>query len=552
MRKLPLYENQKFIHFESTNLVNFNLNSHGGKTRQRLCPCPQARHSTMKNTFALVCAFVLLISSTSFGQSTVDYRLLSNYIDKAVTDFEVPGLAIAIVKDGEVVFSKGFGDRNEKTKQPVDPQSLFGIASISKAFTVASIGMLVEEGKLNWDDKVIQHLPYFQMSDPYITQHMTVRDLLCHRSGLTTFDGDLLWYGSNYTRKEIVQRIQYRPVEHEFRAKFGYQNIMFITAGELIQAVSGQSWDDFVASRIFQPLGMSHSKTSINQFADDENVAFPHLKGAPMGFLNYDNSSSTAAINSDVTDMSKWLNMWLNNGIVDGDTLLSASSIKTILSMHTPLSVGKFDAKNSTQFKGYGLGWFLMDYHGKKVAHHGGGLPGYISKIAMVPEENLGVIILTNDMSSLPTALMYKVIDAHMGYEDRDWAQEFLGFKRNGIKREKAAEKKRIDARIQGTSATHAPAKYTGTYHDAMYGPAEVSEKNGKLHLSLLPSKNLFSGEMTHWHNDTYKVVFNDPFLPFALITFETNADKEVSSFKIDLPNPDFHFYKLDFRKKGQ
>ncbi len=319
-----------------------------------------------------------------YGKQFTD---LDQYIANAVKDYGIAGLSISIVKDQNVVFQNTYGTKDRRTDAPLDVKSLFGIASLSKAFTSASIGMLVDEGKLKWTDKVVDILPYFKLYDDYATKNFTVEDLLAHHSGYNTFDGDLLWYGTDYTREEIIKRFSNLPNKMSFREGYGYNNIMFIVAGEVVAKVSGMSWDDFIKTRFFAPLNMVSSTTSTSVFDKSSDVAIPHVKGKADAFLNYDNSGGAAALNSNVVDMSNWLKMWTNNGIFNGDTLLKAKTVHHILSLQTPQNVSSFDASNSTHFKGYGLGWFLFDYHGKKVAHHGGGLPALFLKSPSFPKK---------------------------------------------------------------------------------------------------------------------------------------------------------------------
>ena len=474
---------------------------------------------------------------------------LDKYLDEAREKSGIPGMAVGIVKDGKVVLLKGYGVRDVETSAAVDEQTLFAIASITKAFTVAGIGMLQEEGKLAWEDKVTAHVPYFRLHDEYVTSLMTIEDLTCHRSGLATFDGDVLWYGTDYSRREIVERIRELPLSKTFRTDFGYQNIMFITAGQAITEVSGSSWDDFMRQRIFDPLGMNSTVTSITKFTPETNLAYPHLKGKKIDLLNYDNSGATAALNSNVADMTKWISFWLNNGIAGNDTLLSADNRRRIFTPHTVLPASAHEEANGIHLKGYGMGWYLMDYKGVKVAHHGGGLPGYISKIALVPEQNLGMIILTNDMSYLPSALMYKIIDHFAERSDKDWAGEYHGYYTGNEKRLEKREEERLAERKKNTHPSHTLDAYTGKFEDKMYGRATVKLENDKLQLTLEPTSELFSGQLLHWHYDTFEVTLNDPYLPPGLVTFYADEKGDITGFKIHLPNPDFNFYNLDFKR---
>jgi len=499
----------------------------------------------MKKTL-VICLSVLWSIQLVAQPNPEEFR---TYLQSCYEKFDLPAMSVSVVKDGLIVLNANFGEKSEKSKTGTpDENTLYGIASLSKAFTSASIGMLVDEGKLKWDDKVIDHLPWFSLHDPYVTANMTVEDLLCHRSGLITFDGDLLWYGSTYSRKDAIKRLSARQLTHGFREEFGYQNLMFMTAGEVIESASGMTWDAFVESRILKPLGMVRTASSFQQFSTDMNVAKPHLKGKEIFMLSYDNSGATAALNSSTADMSKWIDFWLDGGIVKGDTLLSEQTIKKLWSLHTPLGVSSFDERNGTHFKGYGLGWFLMDYDGKKVIHHGGGLPGYISKLALVPEDNLGIITLTNDMSSVPNFLMYAAIDWANGKDYTKWRDMFYEYKEGGEKREREQEEERLETRKEEPMMLPL-TDYLGIYEDAMYGKAEVSMGESGLIMSLLPAKELFTGKMEPWNDHAFKFDVNDPFLPFGVASFDVKEDI-VKGFTIELPNYDFHFDKLNFVKQ--
>lgn len=487
-----------------------------------------------------------------FGQVQLQaqHEAFDQYVASAVEDFELAGAAISVVNADSVLFEKAYGYANLTTKEPVELESVFAIASISKAFTAACIGILVDQGKLSWDDRVQQHLPYFRLSDEYVASQMTVEDLLSHRSGFKTFDGDLLWYMSDYKPKEIIERFSKYELSYDHRTQYGYQNIMFIAAGLVVEEVSGLSLEAFMKKYIFQPLDMQQTYTSVDDYTTKTKVAMPHVKGKLDDLRNYDNSAGAALISSNVKDISKWIMMWLNEGVSGSDTILSAASYKKLLQMHTPIPTSAFDQQTGVEFKGYALGWFLMDYQGHKVAHHGGGLPGYISKIFLVPSEKIGGIILTNGETSLPTALMLNSIDEFENKTEKpDWAGTILSYTKAYEKRKAEQKEARTEKRNKKLKPNLNQESLLGSYEDDYYGKAEVSLKEGKLHLSLLPAKAYFSSTMEHWQQNTYRIKFKDEFLPEGFVTFHANADGEVVNFTIDLPNPDFHFYNLDFKK---
>jgi len=505
---------------------------------------------TQNHFYTVILAFVLLSSVPVIAQQQEkDYKALEKYIEKAVDDFEIPGIAIGIIKNNEVVFLKGFGYRNTDTKKKVDENTVFGIASCSKAFTAASVAILVDEGKLKWDDKVIDHYPSFQMYDPYITSEMTIRDLLCHRSGLETFDGDLIWYGSNRSREEVVSRIKYRKNENSFRSKFGYSNVMYITATEVVKAVTGHSWDAFINEKIFQPLGMTSTNTTNSTFDKGMNIAWPHIDGKPVDFINYDNTGGAAAMNTSASDLLKWVQLMLDKGVLNDTLIFSKKQYYTLVSPQTILPSGAAEKIGGTHFSSYGLGWFLKDVEGMKVIQHGGGLPGFHSKVVFVPEDSLGYVILANQISGVVGALDRKILDFFLTDSDKDWAQLYLDYEKKQAVKKEMADSILDASRIKDSKPSLQQEAYTGIYEDKMYGQAEVEIKDGKLFVTLLPTAELFHSKMEHWHFDTFKIEFNDPFLPPGFVTFNIDSKGNTTGFTIDLKNPDFHFYKLDFEK---
>lgn len=500
----------------------------------------------LRNSSLLIFLFCFL---SSMGQQAVSFDSLDTYIQKAVNDFEVPGFAVGVVKDGEVVFAKAYGRLNAHEETPVNEHSVFGIASCSKAFTAACMAILVDEGKLAWDDKVIDHYPGFKLYDPFITRELTIRDLLSHRAGYQTFDGDLLWYGSDYSREEVIQRFAARQQSYSMRSQFGYSNIMFIAAGQVILNVTGRSWDDFVKEKIFDPLGMQHSSTTNRGFEGTQNVAYPHVNGKALSFENYDNSGPAASINTSVSDLLLWVQLMLNKGQLGDRAIFSSTQYYQLVSPHTIINAGKAETIHQTHFSNYGMGWFMYDYQGRKIIHHGGGLPGFHSKVVFIPEEQLGFVILSNQLSGLVPAIERQLRDVLLGVEGKDWASLILeNVEKNKLSDQEEKEAKAA-SRITGTTPSLTLEKYVGTYEDSMYGKAQIQLIDGQLSLTLLPARELFTATMNHWHYDTFQFQFNDPFLPEGWLSFVLDGNAEPDYFTIDLPNPDFHFFKLKFEK---
>lgn len=504
----------------------------------------------MKSLFKILLPLsILLISTFGYSQLREDYKQLDKYIETAVSNFEIPGLAVGIVKNGEIVLAKGYGYANTTTKTKVNEQTIFGIASCSKAFTAACVAILVDEGKLHWDDHVVDILPHFQLFDPYITNELTVQDLLCHRSGYETFDGDLLWYGTDYTREEVVNKFRYRENPYSFREKFGYSNLMFIIAGEVIVEVSGKSWDEFIAEKIFSPLEMCSTSTTNSAFNSKMNIAWPHLNGNAMEFINYDNSGPAASINSSITDLLSWVQLMLNKGAVNDTSIFTESQYYKMVSSQTLLNAGRAEKIDGRHFSSYGLGWFLYDSQGMKVIHHGGGLPGFHSKVVFVPEDSLGYVILANELGGLVGAIENKILDYHIGDAEKDWAQLYLDYVNKGKEREEARIAKLDSSRIEGTTPSLDLLSYLGIYADEMYGEALVEMNDGQLYMELVPAADLLSSTMKHWHYDTFSIDFKDPFLPKGLMSFHLNEYGIADYFTIDVYSPDFHFQKLKFER---
>jgi CubicO group peptidase (beta-lactamase class C family) len=504
--------------------------------------------------FLLMCATPLLAQT-----QTTEARLkeIDEYAAKARSDWKVPGFAVAIVKDDKVIFAKGYGVRKLGEQTPVDESTLFAIASNSKAFTSAALAILVDEGKLKWDDPVTKYLPGFQLYDPYVTRELTIRDLLSHRSGLVTFGGDLLWYESNYPRSEILRRIRYLRPTHSFRSRFGYQNILYLAAGEIIPAVTGKSWDEFMRERFFTPLAMKTSNTSIKAFKSTDNVATPHNefegKVRVIRYGNVDGIGAAGAINSSVREMAEWLRLQLGRGTYDGKRIFSAATSREMWTPHTVLPFSEASEKfNPTQhFNLYGLGWSLNDYHGRRVVAHGGGLDGMTSRVAMIPEENLGLVILTNSETPLSTLISNKIFDIFLGVPARDWNADYLS-RAKTAKEAEAVEAKKVEAsRVADTKPSLALQAYAGTYSGVMYGDANVTFENGKLVLKLAPSSN-FVGDLEHWHYDTFRVRWREtvvyPF-PRGFVNFTLTNEGKVDEMKIDVPNPDFDFKELELKR---
>lgn len=471
--------------------------------------------------------------------------------------WEVPGLAVAIVKDGKVILSKGYGVRELGKPDPVDGDTLFAIASNTKAFTAAGLAILAEEKKLNWKDPVQNHLPYFQLYDPWVSAEMRIDDLVCHRSGLGTFSGDLLWWGTPWSPEEVIRRTKHLKPEGSFRAHYGYSNLMFLAAGEVIAKASGSSWSDFIKSRILQPLDMQRTVTSITVLPTTENVATPHKSELdsvhPIPWYNWDTMAAAGGIISSSNDMAKWLRVQLDRGrIDDSNRLFSESSSHLMWSPHTviPVSAAARQRIPSTHFRSYGLGWVLHDYKGRMVVSHGGGYDGMYSHVALVPDENLGIVVLTNSMTGISTPIANHIIDDYLGGESRDWSSEGLERDKSGRKDFYDRIQKTIARKAENTKPSALPDAYAGTYTGKLYGDADVTVENDRLVLSLKANPDLVA-DLEHLHYDTFVIHWRKKFAWFAEGTaqFIMDANGKFQEIRLDVPNDDLWFYELELKR---
>ncbi len=440
----------------------------------------------------------------------------------------------------------------------VDKDTLFAIASNSKSFTTASLAVLIDEKKIGgWDDKVSKYLPEFELYDPYVTSELTIRDLVSHRVGLDTFSGDLLWYETTYSSDEVIKRLKHLKPTRGFRTGFGYQNLMFITAGRIVEKVSGKTWSEFVTERFLKPLKMNRTTTSVKDIKD--NAAFPHNESGGNGLRvlhrgNVDGAAAAAGLNSSVADVANWLRMQLNNGKFEGKQIVSEQNI---WEMHQPavilpISRGSSEFVPSRHFNTFGLGWNVWDYQGRKIVSHSGGLDGMISRTAMMPEENLGLVVLTNSEQSVSTILQYKIFDVFTNAKERDWSADYRVFADRSITREKAEQQKLEDSRIKNTKPSIALEDYAGTFTGELYGDATVSNEDGKLVLRLKPAPN-FVADLEHWHLNTFQIKWRPTVaynFPTGFVTFSIDKTGIANEFEIDQPNNDFWFYELEFERK--
>lgn len=477
---------------------------------------------------------------------------LDAQVVRALREFQVPGLAIAVVKDGRVVVERGWGVRALGEPAPVTEHTLFQIASNSKAFTTGALAMLVDEGKLAWDDRVIDRLPWFRLSDPYVTRELTVRDLLTHRSGLGLGAGDLLWYRSSYGPRDVMERIRTLPLTTSFRSVFAYDNVLYGVAGEVIAAVSGQRWEDFVRERMFVPLEMGESVALAARIPAGGDVAAPHSRF--QGSLRVvrrdtmDNNAPAGAIVSSVHDLARWMTAQLDSGRIGGTErrLWTARRAREMWAGVTVLPTGGAPEGLEAfipDFNLYGLGWILRDYRGYKLATHTGGLAGMTSRTLLVPELKLGIVILTNAEAPVYTALPWWILDRYLGAPETDWVEGFAADARADEEYARDVEAEAAAGRVAGTRPSLAPAGYAGAYDDPMYGAASIAQEGGGLVLRFGRSPG-FVADLEHWHYDTFVARWRDRTIPDAYVTFALTPQGRVGRFTMGAVSPlaDFSF----------
>ncbi|MEO6686720.1 MAG: serine hydrolase [Dyadobacter sp.] len=490
-------------------------------------------------------------------------KQIDELVEKTLTAFDVPGIAVAVVKDGKVIHSKGYGVRSLKTREKVDENTLFGIASNSKAFTAASLGILMDEGKLKWDDKVIDYIPEFRMYNAYVTEEFTIRDLLTHRSGLGLGAGDLMFWpdSSDFTMKDIIYNLRYLKPVSGFRTKYDYDNLLYMVAGEVIERVSGKSYEEFVEERIMKPLQMTNSAGTWVRVKDKSNAIDAHapvngkVQVIPRDVFRFGNSAG--GINSSVADMSKWIIMQMNGGEYGaGKQLFSKNAHREMWSPQTIIPANATPPYN-THFSAYGLGWFLSDVKGYKQITHTGGLAGMVTQVTLLPELQLGIIVFTNQqVGAAFNAISSTIKDSYLGIPATDRVEIYSKRVKagkmeadsitNSIWVAIATEQKKNTVNVNFKS-------FAGTYHDSWFGDVVLGEKNGKFRFDARRAPKL-SGDVLFYKNNTFIVKWDRrSFDADAFLYFQTDKDGKPSSIKMEAISPltdfSFDFQDLDLQR---
>jgi CubicO group peptidase (beta-lactamase class C family) len=472
-------------------------------------------------------------SGAAQARSAADpIRDLDAYTAKAVADWKVPGLAIAVVKDGQIVFAKGYGVREAGKPAPVDTQTLFAIGSTTKAMTSASLGMLVDEGKLRWDDRVTKILPSFQLADPYVSRELTVRDLLTHRAGLG--NADVLWYRADNSPEEVIRRVRFADPAYSLRSSFIYQNIMYAVAGQVVATASGMPWEQFVRTRIFRPIGMPNAVPLLDSARRRTNVASPHYRIRDtirvVSNASVDAVAPAGAVWASVADMARWTRFVLDSARIAGRRLLKPETYAEWLKPQTMVTPAEFYPTarlTKPHWTTYAFGWFQEDYSGRMVDFHTGSIDGMVAIIGLIPEERLGVYVLANlDHAEVRHALMYRVFDAYLGNPPRDWSADLLKLYGGIRAAADSADRRAEDRRIPNTHPSLSLDQYAGTYADSLVGDVIVTLENGKLRLR---ASSTHAGTLDHWEYDTFRLRWDNVWEGTEYATFTIGRDGSPS-----------------------
>lgn len=500
--------------------------------------------------------FVLFFITTSTPAQTIVPADVDAYVTKVMRDLNVPGAVVAIVKDDRVVYARAFGVKELGKPEPVTTDTKFAIGSISKSFTTTILGILVDEKKIQWDDHVSKYLPAYTMWDPWVTREQTVRDLLIHRAGLRPISGGTVWYGSDYSREEVLRRARYLEPVSSFRSVFSYQNVSFLAAGEVAHVAAGKTWDDQVRERIFAPLGMSHSTTGLPDLAS--NVSSPHaeidgvLRTVPH--RDYDNIAPAGSIYASVLDMAEYMRFHLNRGVVGDKRIYSEAvarelfSPQSLVSVPIPAPLPEL-AAFEPMFSAYGFGWFIRDVHGAKTIEHSGGVDGFSAQVKMIPARRAAIIVLCNYEGPFTGVVDRHLADVLLGAPQFDWLAFVQKRVADRTKNRKDAEAKRLAERKASEKPSLPLASYAGTYRDQLYGDLTITLENAKLVLRFSHTPS-FTADLEPWHYDTFRTHWRDPVITKGFVTFPLTARGEIDALVFDQPNLlDADFRELDFHR---
>jgi len=455
---------------------------------------------------------------------------LDQYVEQVRTGWKIPGVAVGIVRNDSLIYARGFGVKVLGGTDSVTPQTLFAIGSNTKSFTATAAAMMVDDGKMTWNDKVTRWLPGFALYDPYVTRELTLRDVLSHRSGLGR-RGDALWYGTDYSREEILHRIRYLKPNAGFRTEMGYQNIMFLAGGQMVGQASGAGYDETIRRRIFAPLGMVTSNLSPKDLPAQGDVSTPHsiARGGvkPIQWRNLDNVAPAGSINSNVVEMAQYLRMHLGNGTYRGTRLVTAANLNVTKTPHVNTG-GVGDSLS--HFAGYGLGWVVQDYRGRRIAWHNGGIDGMLSEMWTIPEAGLGIVVLTNGSPhSAGPAIVWNIVDRFLlGQPSKDYLAEGLQRFQAATAAQEARDNQAEAARAKDSKPSLPLAQYAGSYRDDMYGEISIAASGDGL---VFQWQSLRS-PLVHWQYNSFRVGLPNGAQTF--LTFQIGSTGRVAQVDVD------------------
>jgi CubicO group peptidase (beta-lactamase class C family) len=482
--------------------------------------------------FTLTLLGLLLSGSAAAAEPRLDPAALDAIVNDALKAWHAPGMAVAVVRGDEVVYLKGFGVRERGGTEPVTPDTVFGIGSCTKAFTATAIGLLVEEGKMAWDDPVRKHVPTFRLADPLADRDVTLRDLLCHRTGLAAHDH--LWLRAPWPLEESVRRMAYLEPASSFRSKYEYNNLCYLVAGFAISSAAKQPWNEFVQQRLLDPLGMGGAVFTKGAALKAPDHATPHRHNGnfePEVMPWYDDDRqirASGSIKAGVRDLSKWLRLQLNGGVFDGKRVVAAS---TLAETHRPQMVVPLDpdaakTADTTQMS-YGLGWAIADYRGHHLLSHGGAVDGFRAHLMLFPKDRLGIMLLTNVEEKLVVSATGNALaDQLLGLDKKDWNAHYLDQRARQQAGRKALLDKLAASRQPGTKPSRPPAAYAGRYEDPAYGVARVEADGDRLVLHW----SSYNTKLRHFHYDTFTV--EEERFAADPVSFSLGADGEVQTLR--------------------
>jgi CubicO group peptidase (beta-lactamase class C family) len=488
-----------------------------------------------KNFIYLLCC--VLFSNLTYAQGVNRASFIKDsidvYINRALTNWRIPGVAVCIIKDNNIVLMKGYGVKELGIPAKVDENTLFMIGSNTKAFTATAMAMLQEQKKLSLDDNVSKYLPWFKLENKDATNQLIIRDLLCHRLGFKTFQGDFTFYNSNLSRLQVMEKLGQIKAAYPFRTKWGYTNSAFLTAGEIIPKVSGKSWEVYLKDNIFAPLGMTNTLALTADMPKSFNRTVPHtliderLSAVPYGQL--DNMAAAMSICSSVNDMSKWVMAQLNNGKVGARQVIPENAI---LATRQPQDyVGSIRHINGeTNYELYGLGWFLQDYAGHRIVMHDGGVTGYVSSVTLVPQDHLGIIILTHtDENSFYEALRWEIMDDYFKLPYQNYSDKYLAsYKTNASDDQKVINKLR-DSVMMNLQPAQPISAYIGKYHNELYGDMTITQgEANNLEARFEHHPKMFV-KMQPVGSNRFFATFSDPIYGKTVFPFTVQGGRIIS-----------------------